>query len=88
MPHSRSSPPQFEPKIMSKSCDGGREMNPGWGRFGNAYQTSFAPPPRLEPSPSGKRELIVLADDNADMRQYLTRLLTFHLSLPAAVPGH
>ena len=30
---------------------------------------------RLEPSPSGKRELIVLADDNADMRQYLTRLL-------------
>jgi len=24
----------------------------------------------LEPPPSGKRELIVLADDNADMRQY------------------
>ncbi|MGA9462712.1 MAG: ATP-binding protein [Terracidiphilus sp.] len=30
---------------------------------------------RLEPLSSGKRELIVLADDNADMRQYLTRLL-------------
>ena len=25
--------------------------------------------PSLEPPPSGKRELIVLADDNADMRQ-------------------
>ena len=30
----------------------------------------------LEPSSSGKRELIVLADDNADMRHYLARLLS------------
>ncbi len=41
----------------------------------------------LEPSPSGKRELIVLADDNADMRQYLTRLLSEQYEVHAAADG-
>ena len=48
-------------------------------------QASLAP--RLEPSPSGKRELIVLADDNADMRQYLTRLLSERYEVHAAADG-
>lgn len=34
---------------------------------------SFGPPP--EPQAKEKRELIVVADDNADMRQYLARLI-------------
>jgi PAS domain S-box-containing protein len=42
---------------------------------------------RLEPSPSGRRELIVLADDNADMRQYLTRLLSARYEVHAAADG-
>ena len=50
-----------------------------------AKQASLAP--RLEPSPSGKRELIVLADDNADMRQYLTRLLSERYEVHAAADG-
>ncbi len=41
----------------------------------------------LEPPPSGKRELIVLADDNADMRQYLTRLLSERYEVHAAADG-
>ena len=48
-------------------------------------QASLAP--RLEPSPSGKREMIVLADDNADMRQYLTRLLSERYEVHAAADG-
>ncbi|MGO9936126.1 MAG: ATP-binding protein [Terracidiphilus sp.] len=42
---------------------------------------------RPEPSPSGKRELIVLADDNADMRQYLTRLLNERYEVHAVADG-
>jgi len=41
----------------------------------------------LEPRPSGKRELIVLADDNADMRHYLTRLLSERYEVHAAADG-
>jgi PAS domain S-box-containing protein len=41
----------------------------------------------LEPPPSGKRELIVLADDNADMRHYLTRLLSERYEVYAAADG-
>jgi PAS domain S-box-containing protein len=48
-------------------------------------QASLAP--RLEPSPSGKRELIVLADDNADMREYLARLLSERYEVHAAADG-
>src|SRR5580698_9585123 len=48
-------------------------------------QASLAP--RQEPSPSEKRELIVLADDNADMRQYLTRLLSERYEVHAAADG-
>ena len=43
--------------------------------------------PSLEPPPSGKRELIVLADDNADMRHYLTRLLSERYEVHAAADG-
>jgi len=43
--------------------------------------------PNLEPAPSGKRELIVLADDNADMRHYLTRLLSERYEVHAAADG-
>ena len=46
-----------------------------------------SPAPRLEPSPSGERELIVLADDNADMRQYLTRLLSERYEVHAVADG-
>jgi PAS domain S-box-containing protein len=47
-----------------------------------------APPsPSFEPSPDAKRELIVLADDNADMRQYLTRLLNERYEVHATVDG-
>ena len=42
---------------------------------------------RLEPLSSGKRELIVLADDNADMRQYLTRLLGERYEVHTAADG-
>ena len=48
-------------------------------------KASFAP--RLEPSSSGKRELIVLADDNADMRHYLTRLLGERYEVHAVADG-
>ena len=43
--------------------------------------------PSQEPPPSGKRELIVLADDNADMRHYLTRLLSERYEVHAAADG-
>jgi PAS domain S-box-containing protein len=47
-----------------------------------------APPsPSFEPSPDAKRELIVLADDNADMRQYIARLLNERYEVHAAVDG-
>jgi len=41
----------------------------------------------LEPPPSENRELIVLADDNADMRHYLTRLLSERYEVLAAADG-
>ena len=45
------------------------------------------PSPSFEPSPDAKRELIVLADDNADMRQYIARLLNERYEVHAAVDG-
>jgi len=48
-------------------------------------KASFAS--RLEPPASGKRELIVLADDNADMRHYLTRLLSERYDVHAVADG-
>ena len=48
----------------------------------------LAPPtPSPEPSPDVKRELIVVADDNADMRQYLTRLLRERYEVHAVADG-
>ena len=41
----------------------------------------------LESPLSGKRELIVLADDNGDMRHYLTRLLSERYEVHAASDG-
>ena len=41
-----------------------------------------------EPNPAAKRELIILADDNADMRKYLTRLLGKRYEVHAVVDGH
>jgi PAS domain S-box-containing protein len=40
-----------------------------------------------EPKAAEKRELIVVADDNADMRQYLTRLLSGRYEVHAAADG-
>jgi PAS domain S-box-containing protein len=46
-----------------------------------------SPTPSPEPSPNAKREPIVLADDNADMRQYLTRLLSKRYEVHAVADG-
>ncbi|MGB9147402.1 MAG: ATP-binding protein [Acidobacteriaceae bacterium] len=40
-----------------------------------------------EPKAAGERELIVVADDNADMRQYLARLLSERYEVHAVVDG-
>jgi PAS domain S-box-containing protein len=40
-----------------------------------------------EPKAAGKRELIVVADDNADMRQYLARLLSERYEVHATADG-
>ena len=47
---------------------------------------SLAPSP--EPEPAAKRELIVVADDNADMRQYLRHLLDNRYEVYAVADGH
>ncbi len=49
------------------------------------HQASRTPSP--EPAASAKRELIVLADDNADMRHYLSRLLSERYEVHAAADG-
>jgi CheY-like chemotaxis protein len=46
---------------------------------------SLAPSP--EPEPAAKRELIVLSDDNADMRQYLRHLLSDRYEVYAVADG-
>jgi PAS domain S-box-containing protein len=46
---------------------------------------SLASPP--EPKAAEERELIVVADDNADMRQYLARLLSERYEVHAVVDG-
>ena len=52
----------------------------------------IAKPPLLtastEPTPAAERELILLADDNVDMRQYLIRLLSSQYEVHAAADGH
>jgi len=44
----------------------------------------LAPPPH---PPSGPRSRVVLADDNADMREYVNRLLVPHFDLETAADG-
>src|SRR5262249_52011491 len=44
-------------------------------------------PPSPEPKPVAKRELIVLADDNADMRRYLSHLLGDQYEVYAVADG-
>jgi PAS domain S-box-containing protein len=41
-----------------------------------------------EPKPAAKRELIILADDNADMRRYLTHMLGEQYEVSAVADGH
>jgi len=48
-------------------------------------QASLAPP--LEPKTGARRELIILADDNADMRQYLMRMLRGRYEVHAVPDG-
>ena len=48
-------------------------------------QASLAP--SLEPTTAANRELIILADDNADMRQYLIRLLSDRYEVHAVADG-
>ena len=50
-----------------------------------AKRPSLASP--LLPEPVEKRELIVVADDNTDMRQYLARLLSERYEVHASVDG-
>ena len=50
-----------------------------------AKLASLAPSP--DPKPVEKRELIILADDNADMRQYLARLLEDRYEVHAVADG-
>ncbi|WP_263349804.1 ATP-binding protein [Acidicapsa acidisoli] len=63
------------------------ENEPGLAVDAATFPKQASLAPSLEPSPSGKRELIVLADDNADMRQYLTRLLSERYEVHAAADG-
>ncbi len=44
-------------------------------------------PPSPEPKPGAERELIILADDNADMRRYLARLLGDRYEVRAVANG-
>jgi PAS domain S-box-containing protein len=44
--------------------------------------------PSTEPKPAAERELILLADDNADMRRYLIRLLGDRYQVHAVADGH
>ena len=46
-----------------------------------------SPTSSAEPAPVEKRELIVVADDNADMRQYLARLLSDRYEVHAVADG-
>jgi PAS domain S-box-containing protein len=46
-----------------------------------------SPIPSPRPGPDTKREPIVVADDNADMRQYLTRLLSERYEVHAVADG-
>jgi len=57
---------------------------------GNAAMLGKPPPLTSAPEPTSgaKRELIVLADDNADMRQYLTHVLGDRYEVHAVADGH
>ncbi len=48
---------------------------------------SLSAPPSPTDSPGGRREVIVLADDNADMREYLRRLLSSQYQVHAVSDG-
>jgi signal transduction histidine kinase len=62
-----------------------------WGRNvgetdGYGVETATAGPPS-DPAPSGAADLILVADDNADMRDYLTRLLGRNYAIESATNG-
>ncbi|HXX18067.1 MAG TPA: ATP-binding protein, partial [Candidatus Acidoferrum sp.] len=65
-----------------------------WSGNESSVAVDAAMPRRLPPPPSvpdleaaAERELIVVADDNADMRQYLTRLLTERYEVHSVADG-
>ena len=52
-----------------------------------AHESLSVPSSSMEPGANGSRPHILLADDNADMRQYLTRLLAERYSVQATADG-
>src|SRR3712207_9111013 len=51
------------------------------------YTTLFRSAPSPTPEPATRREVIVVADDNADMRQYLRHLLGGRYEVHAVADG-
>ncbi|MBD2465502.1 response regulator [Oscillatoria sp. FACHB-1407] len=60
------------------------EGNREWG-MGNGEEVSTPPPSSLLPPPPLAHVLVV--DDNADMREYLTRILSEHVPVEAVADG-
>jgi PAS domain S-box-containing protein len=52
-----------------------------------ALLTPSSEQPGADQPPPGSRQRIILADDNADMRQYVARLLSDHYDVEAVVDG-
>ena len=73
--------------LCRRAADSGWEMNRELAVDAATLPKEASLAPSLEPPPSGKRELIIVADDNADMRQYLTRLLSEQYEVHAAADG-
>jgi PAS domain S-box-containing protein len=62
-------------------------IEPGLAVDAATLPKQASPTPAPEPSQDAKRDLIVLADDNADMRHYVTRLLSERYEVHAAADG-
>jgi PAS domain S-box-containing protein len=68
----------------------GEEPMERWGDREIAHETesfSLSPLLRVSPSPPRLRPRILLADDNADMRTYMTRLLSPRFEITAVADG-
>src|SRR5262249_6719378 len=55
--------------------------------FGDVAMLGKLPTSSPEPKPTARRELIILADDNADMRRYLMHLLGDRYEVHAVADG-